>query len=212
MFTKIKRFVREQIFSRISTHVLVSGDSFIYGILACLVIIGPLFFIPVRAFSTANSKGFLILFVGILGLFAYGIQVLRKGVLVFPRQKIFIVLLLIIFSGALGSFFAPGFSFAFLGYGFETTSWLFLMLFGLMTFLAYFVLNSFERVGVIYGGLVVGFVILGLLHLVRYFVGPAFANLGVLAGSTSTLMGSWGDLGIFFGFIALFCVVSSGAR
>jgi hypothetical protein len=52
------------------------------------------------------------------------------------------------------------------------------------------------------------FVIFALTHLIRYIVGPAFANLGVLGGSTATLIGSWGDLGIFFGFIALFCVVT----
>ncbi len=196
--------MREYVFSRLS----ISGNSFMYGLLMLLVIVGPLFFIPTRAFSVISSKGFFIFFVGILGLLTYGVHVLRKGALVLPRHKIFLVLLGIIVLGIIGSFFAPSFGFAFLGYGFETTSWLFLMFFSLMVFLAYFVFNSYERVGVAYGGLVLVFLIFALTHIVRYVVGPAFANMGVLAGSTSTLLGSWGDLGIFFGFIILFCVTT----
>ncbi len=179
-----------------------------YGLLAVLVILGPLFFIPVRSFSVSSSKGFLILFIGVLGLLSYGIYVLRKGVLIFPRQKIFITLLLLVLSGVLGSFLSSGFAHAFLGYGFETTSWLFLALFALIIFFSYLVLNSYQRIGVLYGGMFLVFIVFALTHILRYLVGPAFANLGVLGGTTATLMGSWGDLGMFFGLTALFCAIT----
>ena len=204
MFTTIKHLMREHVSSRVS----VSGDSFMYGLLGILVILGPLFFIPVRGFSVISSKGFLLYFIGVFALLAYGVHALRKGILVFPRQKIFGVILGIVLFGLLGSFLSGGFAHAFLGYGFETTSWLFLALFGLVIFFSYLVVNSFERMGMLYGGMLVMFIIFALTHLIRYIVGPAFANLGVLGSSTATLMGSWGDLGIFFGFIALFCVVT----
>jgi tetratricopeptide (TPR) repeat protein len=204
MFTTIKHLMREHVFSRLS----ISGDSFMYGLLAFLVIIGPIFFIPARAFSVISSKGFLIFFVATLGLLAYGVHVLRKGVLVFPRQKIFFILLLLVFATALGSFLSPGFSNAFLGYGFETTSWLFTAIFALMVFLSYFVFNSYDRIGTIYGGLMVMFIVLAIFHILRFFVGPGFATLGVLGGNTATLMGSWGDLGIFFGLILILCVIT----
>ncbi len=204
MFKNIKHFVREQIFSRVS----ISGDSFMYGLLAFLVILEPLFFIPVRAFSVSSSKGFLVFFIGIMGLLSYGVYVLRKGVLIFPRQKIFVTLFLLVLTGVLGSFLSMGFVHAFLGYGFETTSWLFLALFALIIFFSYLVLNSYERMGMLYGGMFLVFIVFAITHVVRYLVGPAFANLGVLGSSTSTLIGSWGDLGIFFGLIALFCGVT----
>ena len=184
MFKNIKHFVREQIFSRVT----ISGDSFMYGLLAILVILGPLFFIPVRAFSVSSSKGFLVFFIGILGLLAYGIYVLRKGILIFPRQKIFLTLLLLVLAGVLGAFLSSGFAHAFLGYGFETTSWLFLALFALIIFFSYLVLNSYKRMGMLYGGIFLVFIIFALTHILRYLVGPAFANLGVLGGTTSTLM------------------------
>jgi hypothetical protein len=142
MFTTIKHLMREHVFSRLPT----SGDSFIYGLLGILVILGPLFFIPTRGFSVISSKGFFIFFIGIFCLLAYGIHALRKGVLIFPRQKIFGVVLLIVLTGLLGSFLSGGFGYAFLGYGFETTSWLFLALFGLILFFSYLVVNSFERI------------------------------------------------------------------
>lgn len=196
--------MREHVFSRVS----MSGDSFIYGLLAVLAIVGPLFFIPVRAFSVVSSKGFFAVFVVILGLVAYGVHVLRSGTLVFPRQKIFAAILFMMVASLIGSFLSPGFGHSFLGYGFETTSWLFIAVFGLIIFFSYLVINSFERIGIIYGGIVGVFIIFALTHLIRYIVGPAFANLGVLGGATATLIGSWGDLGIFFGFITLFCVTT----
>lgn len=204
MFTKIKHLLNERVFS----HLTISGDSFMYGLIGFLIILGPLFFIPVRAFSVPSSKGFLILFVGVLGLLAYGVHVLRKGVLVFPRQKIFLILFLLVVFGLLGSVLSSGFGHSFLGYGFETTSGLFVVLFGLMVFFSYLVLNSYARLGVIYGGLVAVFIIFALTHLLRYIIGPSFANMGVLGGSTTTLFGSWGDLGIFFGLIVLFAAIT----
>ena len=208
MFTKIKHLIRDHLFSRISLLLPKSEGSFIYGLLALLIIVGPVFFIPVRAFPVISSKGFFIFFIGVIGFLVYGIHMLRKGALVFPRQKIFFVLLLLVLATAVGSFLAPGFANAFLGYGFETTSGLFTGLLALMVFLSYFVFNSYDRIGTIYVGLMIMFIILAILHILRFFVGPAFANLGVLGSSTTTLMGSWGDLAIFFGLILILCVVT----
>jgi hypothetical protein len=184
----------------------MSGDSFMYSLLAFLVILGPLFFIPVKAFSVLSSKGFLVFFVGVFGLLAYGIHVLRKGVLAFPRYGIFLVLLLLVLAGFLGALLSPGFTHAFLGYGFETTSWIFLVIFGLIIFFSYTTINSYERIGMLLGGMMATSLVLALVHIIRYVIGPAFANMTVLGGTTSTLIGSWGDLrNIFWAHDTFLC-------
>lgn len=208
MFTKIKNTFRDHIIHPIKNSLSVSGDSLIYGMVMVVAIIGPLFFIPLRAFSVTSSKGFLIVFAGVIGLLVYGIHVLKKGALVIPRQKIFFVLALIALAGFIGSLFSGQFTMSFIGYGFESTSGLFLILFAVFSFFAYTTIHSYERIGMMYGGLVGVTIILAVLHLVRFFAGPAFANMGVLGGSLSTLIGSWSDLGILFGLIALFAVIT----
>ena len=67
MLKRIKhgiKTMRDHVASRLS----MSSDSFTYVLICILVILGPLFFIPVKGFSIGESKGFLIFFVGVLGL------------------------------------------------------------------------------------------------------------------------------------------------
>ena len=203
MFKTIKH-VRDHVASKLS----VSGDSFTYILLCILVIIGPIFFIPVMGFSITTSKGFFVLFIAVLGLLAYGISVLRKGVVSLPRHKIFIMAALVSAAGILGAVLSPSFGTSFFGYGFETTTWLFMTALGLIMFFAYRTIQSYERVGVLYGGIIGAFFVVLALHVVRYVIGPGAITLGVLGGNTATLVGSWSDLGIFFGFVALFCMIT----
>jgi len=207
MFKKIKQGI-SQVRDHVGNQLSISSDSFTYGLICVLVVLGPLFFIPVSGFSIATSKGFLMVFIGILGLLAYGIHVLRKGVVSLPRHRIFLILGLISLAGILGSIFSLSFGMSFFGYGFETTTWLFMTVFALIIFFAYRTIQSFERVGILYGGVLVAFFVLVVIHVVRFIAGPTVGTLGVLGTSTSSLIGSWGDLGIFFGFVALFCTMT----
>jgi hypothetical protein len=199
VFTSLKN-----VFSRIAT----SSDSLVYTMIAVFVILGPIFFIPVRAFAVGISKGFFGMFLGLLVLFIGGITILKKGLITIPKNPLFWILGGIIISSLIGSLFAPSVNMSLIGYGFETTTALFTVAFGACIFAAYKVLKDYRRIGLLYGGMVLAFSLLFLFQLVRFIGGPSLLSLGVLGGNTATLIGSWGDLGMFFGMILLFSILT----
>lgn len=206
MFTKIKQGV-----ASIGTGVgslLTRGDSFMFLLLGVIVFIGPLFFVPIPGFSLVASKGFFIFFIVFLGFLGYCVYTLRKGHIELPRQPLFLVLLFISLATLAASFFSASFRTAFWGYGFETSTWIFVTLIGILAFLGYRTIKSYERVSLVYGGIFGAFILLGILQLVRFIFGPATANMGVLLSNTATLIGTWGDWGVFLGLIVLLSVIT----
>lgn len=200
MFTAVKQYFK-------STSSL-STNTFMYGLLALIVILGPLFFIPSKSLSIGTSKGFFIILTVLIGFLVYSIYILKKGVITIPRHPLFYILMAIVGTSFLGALLAPSFGTAFFGYGYETTTWLFIAVFSLLVFFSYRIISSYERLAILYGGMLGAFSVLWLLHFIRYLVGGGFANLGILWNTTSTLIGAWSDLAIFAGFIVLFCAIT----
>ncbi len=206
MFTRIKKALQGA--HSHATSLSITSDSLTYFLLGLLVVVGPLFFLPIKGLAVSTSKGFFVMIIGILGLLAYGIQSLRTGSLSLPRGRMFQAFGIVAVIGLIGSVLSGAFGVSLVGYGFETTTWLFVAVFGLLMLFSYRSLRSYERIGMLYGGLLVSFLIIFLLQVVRYIAGPTAISLNVLWSSTATLVGSWGDLGIFFGGIVLLSMVT----
>ncbi len=203
MIKKISTPIKN-LFSRIAA----SGDSLMYTMIAIFVVIGPVFFIPIPGFAIGISKGFLGMFLGIIILLISGITILKKGAITIPKSPIFWVLGGIWISSFIGALFAPSINMSLMGYGFGTTTWLFITIFSTCVVVAYKVLKDYRRIGFLYGGMIISFILLFLFQVVRFIGGPAVMSLGILGNTTSSLIGSWGDLGMFFGMILLFSVLT----
>lgn len=188
---------------RLLSRVAASGDALAYAMIAAFVFAGPLFFVPVRGYAVGVGKGFLAMFLGLILLLIGGVVALKKGVLTVPRSPFFAILGGIWIVALVGSVLSPSAGMSIAGYGFETTTWLFLTVFAACIAAAYQVLREYRRVGVLFGLLFASFAVIFVFHLVRFIGGPSIATLGVLGGNTSTLIGSWGDLGMFFGMVLL---------
>ena len=195
-------------FSGFLGRVARSSNSLLYIVLAIVVVLGPIFFVPVYGFSVLTAKGFFMFLLFVIALLVAGIRILKKGGLSLPRHPIFWIMGGLVLSTLIGAVLSPSFGTSFLGYGFETTTWLFVAIFSLAIFFAYKTVSSYQRIGILYSGMLISFLLLVLLQGLRFAFGPAFLSLGVLNSSTSALIGSWSDLGIFFGVILLFSAIT----
>ncbi len=189
-------------------HSLMTHESFMRILLGLLVVISPLFFLPIRGFSVGIAKGFFFLIIAAVFVIVSGVQSLRRGTIVLPRNKILTFLGFILGASLLGSIISGSFGMSFFGYGFETTTWVFTAIFTSVVFIGYSVFRSYDDIAMFFSGLIIPFALLVIFHIVRYFVGPIFGNFGVLLTTTTTLLGSWSDLAIFFGFILIFIVLT----
>lgn len=190
-------------FKYVSALIAQSSNALSYIIIGIIVFLGPLFFFPVRGLSITASKGYFVALCTIIGLLVAGITVLKRGLITLPKGFLFVVLGALSLMSLISAFFSQSFGMALIGYGFETTTWFFVTAFGLLALFAYKTIKQYDRIGLIYGGIVLSFIVLAIIHIIRFFAGPATANLGVLGTTTSTLIGSWTDLGIFAGIVLL---------
>lgn len=189
-------------------HSLMSHQAFMGMLMGLLVIISPLFFLPIKGFSIGIAKGFFFLIIAAVFIMVSGVQSLRRGTIVLPRNKILAFLGIILGASLLGSIISGSFGMSFFGYGFETTTWVFTAIFTSVVFIGYSVFRSYDDIAMFFSGLIIPFVLLVIFHIVRYIVGPIFGNFGVLLTTTTTFLGSWSDLAIFFGFILIFVVLT----
>jgi cytochrome c-type biogenesis protein CcmH/NrfG len=195
-------------FKNLAALIAQSSNALSYIIVGIIVVLGPLFFLPVRALSVTTSKGFFIVIMAVVGLLVAGITILKRGSMTLSYHPLFILLGGISLVYLLGGLLGPSFGMAFFGYGFETTTWLFVTIFGLLTLLAYKTIKSYERIGIIYGGLFIAFAITATLQLIRFIAGPATANLLVLGSATSTIVGAWSDLALFAAVVLIVSVIT----
>jgi tetratricopeptide (TPR) repeat protein len=195
-------------FKNISATIAQSSNVVSYSIIGILVVLGPLFFFPVRAMSVVASKGYFVALVTIIAVLVAGITVLKRGSITVSKNILFLAAGAISLITLLGAVLSPSFSMAFWGYGFETTTWFFVATIVLMMVFAYKTIKTYDRIGVVYGGLFISFLCVAVLQIIRFIAGPATANLGVLGGATSTLVGSWSDLGIFTGLVLLMSIIT----
>lgn len=186
----------QQKIQSIQNHITVSSSNIILWILGALVIIGPLVWIPGGALSAIVGKTFIVILSVFAMVLLYGIHVLRTGAMVLPNHLVFKSLGLLIVFGFISVLFAPSAGMSFWGYGFETTTWLFVTVFGICIFLASQMIRTKDQLGGFVVGIMIPVVVVMILHTLRFVFGADFAHMYVLRGVTDSIVGSWSDVSL----------------
>lgn len=207
MIKKVFQSIRSRI-GTLFSYVAASSNALLFTCIAIITVLGPLFFIPVRNLPVAAGKGFFFIGLGIVMILIAGVHTLKKGMLTIPQHPLMRLLGVISIVTFLGSLFAARWNLSAFGYGFETTTWAFVTLWALVVLFTMYTVRTYARMGVLFGGILVSFVVTWILQVIRFIAGPETANLGVLGSTTSTLVGSWTDLGIFAGLVILFVAIT----
>lgn len=171
-------------------------ESWAFGIIAALVFLLPLAFIPSAYFNQAAIKGYLVIFAVIASAILYLVSRWKTGSFEWinhPLSYVRIVFGLLLLVSALAS---GVFMKSFFGYGYEYTTAAFLILLGISAYLVA-LLSSRDPVRplALYAALSGAFVLAALFQIVQ-LIRPGLLSFGVFTGSTSTPVGSWYDLGI----------------
>ena len=133
---------------------------------------------------------------------------LKKKTLAFPRHPLTYALVAVLATTLVSGLLSGSIWKSFIGQGFEMGTVSFLVLMSVVAFLAgYFVFEKKDRIFHIYGAILGSFAILSIFHLVRLFVKADFLSFGILNTITSSLIGSWNDLGIFAALVLLLSYV-----
>ncbi len=168
----------------------------------------PIFFVPSASFPFQFSKALLLALV-VTAVFAIWIIArLKDGKFVVPNSPILASLGLVVALSALSGLFSGSIGTSLLGQGFEVGTTVNVLLVALIAFLVPVFFRTKEQIFGSYLAFLASFLLIALFHLLRLAFGPDFLSAGILTDTVSNTIGTWNDLGVFFGAAAILSLVT----
>ncbi|MEQ1561452.1 MAG: tetratricopeptide repeat protein [Nitrospira sp.] len=181
-----------------------------FVLLLAVTFLTPIFFVPASFISTQFGTSLLFASGVIASILVYVVSGLIYGSLDLPRPSRYVLgfLSLVPIVYALAGV-SNGFSRqAFFGYTFDINTVGFIILGFTYIFLVSVIFRSKQRIFYSYLSFVVSSLLLSLFLLVRIIFGTKFLAFGLFGDVTSTMVGSWNNVGIFFGIGAILSVIT----
>lgn len=183
---------------------IISAENITHTVLTLLLVLVPVFFIPSFLVTTAIAKSVFVSIGIILAFASYAIVLIRKGSFSFSKNPIAFASMFVLLAYLVSSIFSTSSRGSFLGYGFEITTFVAILL-GFV--LMHLVSTSYFDSKKIFFGHIAFLSVAGVLVL--------FQTLLILINGTSSLsdggflmfiantIGKTNELAIFFGISAL---------
>ncbi|MSU45140.1 MAG: tetratricopeptide repeat protein [Candidatus Zambryskibacteria bacterium] len=172
-----------------------------FWLLLVVTFLTPIFFVPVEFISTQFGTSLLFAFGVILALLLYIVSSLFSGSIEIPHQNKYILgsLILVPVVYTLAGV-ANGFSrLSFFGYTFDISTVGFMVLGFAYLFLVSVLFSNKQHVFYSYFAFVISSIILSVFLLIRIIWGSDLLSFGLFTNVTNTMVGSWNNVGIFFG-------------
>lgn len=181
-----------------------------YGILALigLVFLLPLWFLPTSLFPVLFSKTLLA---GIAAFLLAGVFVLgrlKAGSVSLPRSGVLFAVILLPVSYLLSAYFSVSSAPSFLGHMIEIDTFFFVLLASLLLILTTLYVRTEQAVFNVAAALLGSFLFLSVYQLFHLLVSPSILSFGIFTNVSSTLLGSWVDLGALSGLVTLLILIT----
>lgn len=168
----------------------------------------PLLFIPVAFLPLDYGKVVIAIVATLTAILFASLAYLRSGGITISFNAIVAGLWVVAGVGALSSIFSGDPVDSFIGDVFEVNTTLFLILLALVASLTSLMRFSKMAIMRFYVFLTGSAAVLAIYHVLRLVFGPEFLSFGVFTDQVSTSVGSWNDLGLFFGLSVLLSMVA----
>jgi len=181
-----------------------------YGVLLAATFLSPIFFVPVSFISTQFGTSLLFAFGTIVAVLLYIIATLTSGSIVLPRMAKYMIgsIAVVPLCYALAGI-ANGFSrMSFFGYTFDESTVGFILLAFVYLFLVSMLFRTKNRILYSYFFFVLSSLVVALFLALRLVFGAKILAFGMFTDLTSTVIGSWNNVGIFFGISAILSLLS----
>lgn len=190
----------------VSPRSHVSGSLSSY-VLAALVFLLPLFFIPSPVFPFQFSKSVLALAAVVIILIVFSIRTLRSGILRIEWSWLLSAVLLLPLLYLVSSLFSSVPALSFFGYQLDQDTFGFMALAAATAFVTVLAADSEERIFRTFLGLLGAAWVVLLFQAVQLIFGVPI-HLGVFSSSIQNLLGKWNDVAIFAALIAAMALLS----
>jgi tetratricopeptide (TPR) repeat protein len=171
--------------------------------LLAVVALAPIFFIPSALVSFSFTKVVLILSATFIAFLCFLLARLKEGMITFPRVALFAAPWGIVGAYIVSGIFSGKMGNAFFGLRFEGDTVAFLFTGALLFSLTALLFDSKKKVLEMHFAFLIAFALVALFEALHLFFGPSIFSFGIFTHPISNLIGSWNDLAIFFGLVAV---------
>ncbi|MES2437209.1 MAG: tetratricopeptide repeat protein [Patescibacteria group bacterium] len=184
------------------------ADKIAHWSILLVIFLAPIFFIPSVYVPFQFSK-VALLFIGIVvSVCVCTIARLKDGIIKAPTHPLFISLAVVPVAYAVSALLSPAKTVSLIGQGFEIGSLLFIAALVFFALAVSYFFSTKQKVVYSYFAFIATIPVVALFQFIRLLFGPNILTLSAFAGPTSTLLGGWNDLGIYFGLAALFSFIT----
>jgi len=187
--------------------ITIDWEKFVYYLILSLALVLPLWVLPFSGATLGFSKALLTYTVIVLSSVFYLIYILQKGSVRLPKIMGFFALAGIVVATLISAVFSDNFYFSLFGNGSETATFVSVFILSLGLFLTTLVFNSGKRIFSFFFLLFCSSIIIFLFQLFHTIFGLTFLPWEVFTSKLQNLIGSWNEVAVFFGLIALEAVV-----
>lgn len=168
----------------------------------------PVFFLPIAFAPFAYTKILFVIVGVMLAMIFFSLSVLRSGNLTYTAPLSLLLFWTIPCGALLSSLLSGDIQDSLIGDTFSSQSTLFLFLLAFIATAVTLVLNKKSAIMRLYMLILGVAIVLGLYQLLRIVFGADTLSFGVFNSSVATPLGSWNDLGLFFGLSVIVCLVA----
>ncbi len=172
-----------------------------------LVFFLPLWVLPFTVFPLELNKAFLFYGITILAAIFWFISVLQKASFQIPKSAALLALLGIILVWLASSLLSPNVLLSLIGLGHEVGTFFNLTLLGIALLMASVFFQSETKAMSFYLTLFTSSLLIFIFQLFRAGFGITLFPWNIFASKVANTIGSWNEVGIFFGFIGLLALV-----
>ena len=172
------------------------------------LLLSIIFFVPLESIPFGYSKTLLVGTGVFSALFFYALTILRIG-----RTNLYLTPLtysvwIILFVTSISALFSTALNESFFGSSASPQTVLFLSILTLTITLSSILIRSKKTIVHIYITFFLIGILLALYHGFRLAFGPELLSFGLTTSAIFTPLGSWNDLGVFFGFIVILSLIT----
>ena len=177
------------------------------GIFVGSLVVLPILIIPLEFAPFSYSKALLVIAAMCLATIFYGLATLRQGVFSIPLPPALLAFWGVLLAIAVSAVLSGSHLKSFIGANLATQSVAFVaILAGIMT-LSLVLLQNKRLVMRLYTLLFAAAALLGVYQILRVAFGPEFLSFGLTTSSVFSPVGSWNDMGVFFGAIIILTLI-----
>jgi tetratricopeptide (TPR) repeat protein len=178
-----------------------TGLAIVAGLLSFIVI-------PSSSVPFLISKIALIGFVSLAALACFIVGRMQERRIRLPRTLLFYAVWLLPIAYLLSSIFSSNVKLSLAGTGLSIDSAVFVTLLAVLFSVEVLLVRSKDKILQHYLAILGGGIILAVFQGLRLFIPENYLTLGVLSAKTTTLIGSWNSLSLFFGLIIVLSLIT----